>query len=200
MSAIIAAKIIPCTLEFLDRMTIRCVEDYAHVGLPRDCAAVLLMETDGHPAAVADEAAQMESIARRIGASTFGPARDDAEALGSPRRGDALCRAGSTEADDDPRGRHRAAQRAGEDDDLHRRGRRRGTTCAWARSVTWATAICIRLSSPTNAMTTRCTASIAHDAIVTKTLELGGTITGEHGVGLGKKRLLRARSAMRASS
>jgi len=54
VSAIIAAKIIPCTLEFLDRRTLRCVEDYAHVGLPLDAEAVLLVETDGHPIAVAD--------------------------------------------------------------------------------------------------------------------------------------------------
>src|SRR5204863_5678788 len=50
VSAIIAAQIIPCTLEFLDRMTIHCVEDYAKIGLPLDCEALLLMETDGHPA------------------------------------------------------------------------------------------------------------------------------------------------------
>src|SRR6185369_6102048 len=56
VSAIIAARIIPCTLEFLDRMTLRCVEDYAKIGLP-DVEALLLMETDGHPAAVEDEAA-----------------------------------------------------------------------------------------------------------------------------------------------
>src|SRR6478736_6986725 len=61
VSAIIAAKIIPCTLEFLDQTTATCVEELAHVGLPTDCDAVLLMETDGHPAAVADEAAQMAS-------------------------------------------------------------------------------------------------------------------------------------------
>ena len=52
VSAIIAAKIIPCTFEFLDGMTIRCVQDYASIGLSIDCAALLLMETDGHPAAV----------------------------------------------------------------------------------------------------------------------------------------------------
>ncbi|MBL6765718.1 MAG: FAD-binding protein, partial [Verrucomicrobiae bacterium] len=50
VSDIIAAKIIPCTLEFLDRVTIHCVEDFAKVGLPLDCEALLLMETDGHPA------------------------------------------------------------------------------------------------------------------------------------------------------
>ena len=49
VSDIIAAQIIPCTLEFLDRTTIHCVEDFAKVGLPLDCEALLLMETDGHP-------------------------------------------------------------------------------------------------------------------------------------------------------
>jgi glycolate oxidase len=52
VSAIIAAKIIPCTLEFLDRITMKCVEEYAHVGLPLDAEAILLMETDGHPVVV----------------------------------------------------------------------------------------------------------------------------------------------------
>src|SRR4051794_10727583 len=52
VSDIIAARIIPCTLEFLDRTTIGCVEDYAKVGLPLNCEALLLIETDGHPAAV----------------------------------------------------------------------------------------------------------------------------------------------------
>jgi len=47
VSAIIAGQVIPCTLEFLDRTTIRCVEDFAHIGLPLDCEALLLMETDG---------------------------------------------------------------------------------------------------------------------------------------------------------
>ena len=37
VSDIIAAKIIPCTLEFLDRTTIHCVEDFAKIGLPLDC-------------------------------------------------------------------------------------------------------------------------------------------------------------------
>src|SRR4026207_995891 len=67
VSDIIAAQIIPCTLEFLDRMTIHCVEDFAKVGLPLNCEALLLIETDGHPAVVAEEAAQMEKICREKG-------------------------------------------------------------------------------------------------------------------------------------
>ena len=92
VSAIIAARMIPCTLEFLDQMTARCVEDYAHVGLPTDCAAVLLMETDGHPAAVEDEAARMVDIAQAHGATNVRTARDAAE---SARAAESAARAES---------------------------------------------------------------------------------------------------------
>lgn len=81
VSAIIAAKIIPCTLEFLDRKTIRCVEDFAHVGLPTDCEALLFMETDGHPAVVAEESAAMEHIAKEQGATQVTRAEDETHAL-----------------------------------------------------------------------------------------------------------------------
>ena len=88
VSDIIAAQIIPCTLEFLDRTTIRCVEDFAKVGLPLDCEALLLMETDGHPASVAEEAAKMEECARKNGALEVRVAKDDADAnkLATARR------------------------------------------------------------------------------------------------------------------
>ncbi len=88
VSAIIAAPIIPCTLEFLDRTTIACVEDYAHIGLPLDCEALLLMETDGHPAVVAEESAQMEAICRAKCSTDVRVARDETEAtkLASARR------------------------------------------------------------------------------------------------------------------
>lgn len=88
VSAIIAAKIIPCTLEFLDQTTVRCVEDFAKIGLPTDVAAVLLIETDGHPAVVADEAAAMERIAREQGARSVQVAAtaEEATKLASARR------------------------------------------------------------------------------------------------------------------
>ncbi len=88
VAAIISQKVIPCTLEFLDRATIGCVEDFAHVGLPRDCAALLLMETDGHPAQVEEEASLMAEIAREQGAIEVRRARDGEEAghLATARR------------------------------------------------------------------------------------------------------------------
>ena len=88
VSDIIAAQIIPCTLEFLDRTTIHCVEDFAKIGLPLDCEALLLMETDGHPAAVAEEASKMEELAKANRAKEVRVAKDDAEAtqLATARR------------------------------------------------------------------------------------------------------------------
>jgi glycolate oxidase len=68
VSAIIANHIVPVTLEFMDNFTIRAVEDYAHVGLPVDAAALLLIEVDGHPAQVEEEAAKVEELCRRMGA------------------------------------------------------------------------------------------------------------------------------------
>lgn len=81
VSDIIAAQVIPCTLEFLDRTTIHCVEDYSKAGLPLDCEALLLMETDGHQAAVEEEAATMEAVARKNGAREVKIARDNAEGI-----------------------------------------------------------------------------------------------------------------------
>lgn len=68
VSQIIANRIIPATLEFLDQGTLQAVEAFAHVGLPTDAAAVLLMEQDG-PAAVCDaDIAAMADVCRQTGA------------------------------------------------------------------------------------------------------------------------------------
>jgi glycolate oxidase len=79
ISAIIAAKIIPCTLEFLDKVTVGCVEDYAKIGLPTDVEALVLMETDGHPVVVEEEAEAMMRIARECGAREVKAAANEAE-------------------------------------------------------------------------------------------------------------------------
>jgi len=88
VSAIIAEPVIPCTLEFLDRKTLQCVEEYTGIGLPTAAEALLFMETDGHPAAVAEEAEAMERIARGEGALEVRSASDGTEAarLGEARR------------------------------------------------------------------------------------------------------------------
>jgi glycolate oxidase len=59
VAGIIKAQVIPATLEIMDKMTIRTVEDFAHVGLPTDAEALLLIEVDG----MADEVVQREASA-----------------------------------------------------------------------------------------------------------------------------------------
>lgn len=79
VAGIIAAHVVPCTLEFLDNNTIVRVDDFTHAGLPRDAAAILLIEVDGHPAQVADDAEAVERVLRASGATAVHVARDAAE-------------------------------------------------------------------------------------------------------------------------
>lgn len=79
VAAIIANKILPCTLEFLDNFTINAVEAFAQVGLPVDARALLLIEVDGHPGQVADEFEKVEQICREYGAARIQVARDEVE-------------------------------------------------------------------------------------------------------------------------
>lgn len=79
VAAIIAAKIVPATLEMMDNFTIRTVDNFRKAGLPTDAAALLLIEVDGHPGQVADEAARVEEICRRQGTRELKVANDTTE-------------------------------------------------------------------------------------------------------------------------
>ena len=79
VAGIIAAHVVPCTLEFLDNNTIVRVDDYTKAGLPRDAAAILLIEVDGHPAQVADEAIAVEKVLKQCKAREIHVAKDAAE-------------------------------------------------------------------------------------------------------------------------
>jgi len=79
VAAIIANKIVPATLEMMDNFTIRTVENFRGAGLPVDAAAMLLIEVDGHPAQVEDEAAVVERICKENGATAINVAKDAAQ-------------------------------------------------------------------------------------------------------------------------
>jgi glycolate oxidase len=81
VSDIIANHITPATLEFLDNVTIKCVEDYAHLGLPTNVGALLLIEVDGHPAQVDEEARKIEEICRKNNATDLKVANSETEAM-----------------------------------------------------------------------------------------------------------------------
>ncbi|MDW8102034.1 MAG: FAD-linked oxidase C-terminal domain-containing protein [Anaerolineae bacterium] len=67
VSAIVAAGIIPTTLELMDNLLIRCAEEFTHVGLPTDAEALLLIEVDGAKEALPPQVQAIENICRREG-------------------------------------------------------------------------------------------------------------------------------------
>ncbi|MBF0506226.1 MAG: FAD-binding protein [Nitrospirae bacterium] len=67
VSKIIAAKIIPRTMELLDKSAIEAIENYKPVGLPTDVDALLLIELDGYPTTIEKEAGRVVDICRALG-------------------------------------------------------------------------------------------------------------------------------------
>jgi glycolate oxidase len=191
VSAIIAARIIPCTLEFMDKTTIACVEQYAKIGLPLDVEAVLMMETDGHPAVVEDEAARMIEIARKYGARDVNVAKNAAEAekLASARRAafSSLARVSPTTILEDatvPRS-ELATMIAFIQQTAEKYRLKIGTFGHFGDGNLHPTFLTDERDKEEIGRV-----HAAFREIFEKAIALGGTITGEHGVGLAKKDFL----------
>jgi len=191
VSDLIAAQIIPCTLEFLDRTTIGCVEDYAKIGLPTDCEALLLMETDGHPAQVEEEARVMEEMARRNGCREIRIARDEAEAnrLASARRSafSALARvAPTTILEDATVPRSELAHMVRFVEQIAQKYKLRiGTFGHMGDGNLHPTFLTDERNHEEMERV-----HAAFQDIFTEAIRIGGTITGEHGVGVAKRDFL----------
>ena len=191
VSDIIASRISPAALEFLDSTTIRCVEKYAHLGLPASIEALLLIEVDGHPLVTKEDVEKIAGICKKHSALEIKIAKDTEEAakLRSARKVafSALARVRPTTILEDvtvPRSeivsmldkiqsiaRKYSLQfgnfgHAG-DGNLH-------PTC---------------LTDERNVSEIH-QAEKAFDEIFTEAVVLGGNITGEHGVGLAKRQFL----------
>lgn len=76
---IIAAGILPGGLEMMDNLAIRAAEDFIHAGYPVEAEAILLCELDGVEADVADDCQRVREVLARAGATQITLARDDAE-------------------------------------------------------------------------------------------------------------------------
>ena len=81
VAAVIAAGIIPAGLEMMDKPMTAAVEDYVHAGYDLSAAAILLCESDGTPEEVAEEIGRMSAVLRRCGATAIAVSRDEAERL-----------------------------------------------------------------------------------------------------------------------
>ena len=81
VGAIIAAGIVPAGLEMMDRPATRAVEAFVHAGYPLDAAAVLLVESDGTHEEVDDEMAAIRRVLSESGATSIRVSRDEKERL-----------------------------------------------------------------------------------------------------------------------
>ncbi len=79
VGAIIAAGIIPAGLEMMDNLALRAAEDFIHAGYPVDAQAILLCELDGVEADVHDDCLRVRAVLEQAGASDIRQARDEAE-------------------------------------------------------------------------------------------------------------------------
>jgi glycolate oxidase len=191
VSAIVAHKIIPCTLEFLDQTTIECVEGFARIGLPLDVAALLLVEVDGHLAAVEEEARAVEQIARehRVRQVRLAESADEALRLAAARRSafSALARLAPTVILEDvtvPRSElERMVSYIQEVGQRHRV--RIGTFGHMGDGNLHPTFLTNERDQDEIARVEKAMREVFREAV-----RLGGTITGEHGVGLAKKPFL----------
>jgi glycolate oxidase len=82
VSSIIASGIVPGAIEMMDQLIIRAVEEAFHVGLPGDAGAVLIIELDGLSAGLDEYVSRVIAIARDAGASEVRIARNEAERAG----------------------------------------------------------------------------------------------------------------------
>jgi len=81
VAAVIAAGIIPAGLEMMDKPMTAAVEDFVHAGYDLNAEAILLCESDGTPEEVEEEIGRMSAVLQRCGATAIAVSKDEAERL-----------------------------------------------------------------------------------------------------------------------
>jgi glycolate oxidase subunit GlcD len=192
VSAIIAAGVMPAALEMMDGEIIRAVEaSIFAAGLPPDAGAALLIELDGIEAGLDDEASKVTSICMEYGARNCRLARDEAERkkLWAARKGafGAIGRISPDSMIQDavvPRSRLPEVMRAAYD--IATRYQLRIANVFHAGDGNLHPLICFDSRFPEEVKRVK----EAGRELMEVCVAVGGTITGEHGVGLDKRELL----------
>jgi glycolate oxidase len=187
VAAIIAAGIIPAGLEMMDKQAIGAVEPFAKAGYDTSAAAILLCESDGMPEAVADEIQRMTEVLETSGATQLKVSQNEAERLrywsgrksAFPAVGritpDYLCMDGTIP-------RKRLGEMLSAIEAMETKYSLRCANVFHAGDGNLHPLIMFDANSPDE--TARALAFGAE--ILELSVKLGGTITGEHGVGIEK--------------
>jgi len=192
VTAVLGSGVLPVTLELMDKLAINCVEDYLHMGLPRDAEALLLIEQGGNSQmAVQQEIETVAAACKETGAS-------DVRVATSPEEREALWRA--RRAVSAAIGR-RAPNKIGEDvvvprsqvPEMVRRVRRIGEEHGFETPIFGHAGdgnlhpnfLFDRRKPGEMERLERAAAAVFRAA-----LDLGGTLSGEHGIGTLKREFM----------
>jgi glycolate oxidase len=182
-----SSGILPVALELLDRTSINAIEDYQPTGLPRHAGALLIIEVDGLREAVAREAEIVRTMCRKHHAIQFREAHDDEEAnaIWEVRRkmSPAVARTGVIKLNQDaviPR------SRIPEMLDFLEQLHRETGLCLPTFGHAGDGNLHINVMLPDRAEETRRLGAATVRRIFHRAVELGGTLSGEHGIGYAK--------------
>jgi glycolate oxidase len=187
VAEVIAAGIVPAGLEMMDRPATHAVEQFVHAGYDLDAAAILLCESDGTAEEVEDEIARMKAVLEREGATRMTVSRDEAERLRfwSGRKA-AFPAVGRISPDyycmDGTIPRKRLGEVLSFIGAMERKYQLRCPNVFHAGDGNLHPLILFDANNPDELHRTELFAA----EVLEKCVEVGGTITGEHGVGVEK--------------
>ena len=191
VAAIIGAGIIPVAMEYMDKLAVEICEAFAHAGYPLDAEAMLIIEVEGSPEEMAAQLERIIAIARQHGVETIRESRSATEtaaiwkgrksAFGATGRiADYICMDGTI-----PTGRlPEVLRRIREITDHHGL---RAANVFHAGDGNLHPLVLYNINDPLEQQK----AEDAGNEILKLCVEVGGCLTGEHGVGIEKRDLMR---------
>jgi glycolate dehydrogenase FAD-linked subunit len=190
VAAIIGAGIIPVAIEFMDKLAVEICEDFAHAGYPLDVAALLIIESEGSPAEIDAELAKIVAIAKDYGVSVVKESKSAMEtaaiwkgrksAFGATGRvADYICMDGTIPTGKLPQVLHRLNEIVA---DLGLRV----ANVFHAGDGNLHPLVLYNINDPAE----QAKAEKAGEEILKLCVEVGGCLTGEHGVGIEKRDLM----------
>jgi glycolate oxidase len=187
VSDIIRKKIVPTTLEYMDRSCIDCVREEMNLSIPSEAGALLLIEVDGDEALVVQDAKKVQEICVNSGAIDFqtAPGEEEAERLWEARRNvsRSLLKLRPDKVSEDvvvPRSR--MAQLATFLDQLGEKHEL--PILAYGHAGDGNTHVNIMLDKNNPKEVKNAEAAVRE--LFRQVIEMGGTISGEHGIGITK--------------
>jgi len=187
VAAVIAAGIVPAGLEMMDRAATQAAEQFVRAGYDVEAAAILLCEADGTAEEVADEVARINQVLTAAGATRLAVSRDEAERLRfwSGRKA-AFPAVGRISPDyycmDGTIPRKRLAEVLAFIGELERKYGLRCPNVFHAGDGNLHPLILFDANDPEQFARTEAFAA----EVLEKCVEVGGTVTGEHGIGVEK--------------